>query len=60
MAAIFCVYEDSGYLEEAVWRAYPFVDLIVISVGKRPWSGQSPNWECPSQTMAKCASFFDP
>jgi hypothetical protein len=60
VAAVFCVYEDSGYLEEAIWRAYPFVDLIIISVGKRPWSGKADNCNSPALTLASVCRFFDP
>lgn len=33
------VYEDSGFLAEAVWRIYPLMDKIVFLVGMRPWNG---------------------
>lgn len=60
IAAIFCVYEDSGFLEEAVWRAYPFVDLLIISIGKKPWCGQIKDYKSPQDTFSKCSKFFDP
>jgi len=55
------VYEDSGFLAEAVWRIYPLMDKIVFLVGTGPWNGGSPaDPEYWKETIDKILNMPDP
>ncbi len=58
--AQYVVDEDSGFLAESVWRAYPLLDKIVFLVGMRPWRGESAGSERWAQTLATIAGMPDP
>ena len=41
IGAVYCVYEDSGFLTESIQRIYPLMDKILILVGFAPWNGKA-------------------
>ena len=43
ICAGYCVYENSGFLEESVYRVYPLMDKILFSLNTRPWNGDPDN-----------------
>lgn len=59
IGAVYCVYEDSGFLEESIQRIYSLMDKVVILIGFKPWNGIG-NPESPKQTYNKCIGMHDP
>jgi len=57
--AQYCVYEDSGFLAESVWRIYPLMDKIVFLVGLEPWKGDGTR-ALPAETLKLIALLPDP
>ena len=53
------VYEDSGFLAEAVLRIYPLVHKILFMVGIEPWNGHGDR-RIPSNTLCKIMEMDDP
>ena len=41
LGAVYCIYENSGFLEESVKRIYPVVEKIVFLVNKNTWCGNT-------------------
>jgi hypothetical protein len=39
IGAVYCIYEDSGFMAESVRRLYPLMDCILILIDKVPWNG---------------------
>ena len=39
VAAVYCVYEDSGFLTESVRRIYHLVDKVIFLLNFQPWNG---------------------
>jgi len=59
VGAVFCVYEDSGFLQESVERAYDAVDMILFLVNTSPWRGVGDR-KYVDETICKIRSFDDP
>lgn len=59
ISAVYCVYEDSGFLEESIKRIYPVMDMILILLDTIPWMGEPDN-ALLSATYAKILGFPDP
>jgi hypothetical protein len=59
VGAVYCVYEDSGFLQESVERVYNSVDMIVFLVGTSTWCGHG-NKTFVSETINKIRNFNDP
>lgn len=57
--AVYCVYEDSGFLEESIRRIYGLVDKIVILINYAPWNGKVYK-DFNKDTYLKISDFFDP
>jgi hypothetical protein len=41
IGAVYCVYEDSGFLEESIRRIYPVMDKILILLNTITWAGKT-------------------
>jgi hypothetical protein len=39
IGAVYCIYEDSGFMAESVQRLYPLMDSIIFLINKTPWNG---------------------
>lgn len=59
VAAVYVVYEDSGYLEESVRRVYYAVDKILFLLNFNPWNG-SPNDSGLVETYKSVLMMYDP
>lgn len=59
VAAVYCVYEDSGFLAESVRRVYPLVDKIIFMLNFRPWNGEGSNHHI-ELTYRTILEMFDP
>ena len=57
--AVYCVYDDSGFLAESVQRIYPLMDRIVFLVNFKPWQGE-PNPAAYTRTMDIITALPDP
>lgn len=57
--AVYCVYEDSGFLEESIRRIYGLVDKVVLLVNFAPWNGKVYK-DYNKETYLKVSDFFDP
>lgn len=59
IGAVYCVYEDSGFLEESIKRVYPCVDMILLLLDTVPWMGTADN-AILHDTYAKALALPDP
>lgn len=59
VGAVYCVYEDSGYLTESISRIYPLVKSILILIGHNPWKGEGITGIFPA-TIQTIAQIPDP
>lgn len=59
VAAVYVVYEDSGYLTESVRRIYYCVDKILFLLNFNPWNG-TPNDEGLIETYRTILNMYDP
>lgn len=59
IGAVYCVYEDSGFLEESIKRVYPVVDMVLVLLDTVPWMGTADN-AILHDTYAKVLAFPDP
>jgi hypothetical protein len=59
VAAVYVVYEDSGYLTESVRRAYYCVDKILFLLNFNPWNG-TPNNSGLVETYKTVLNMYDP
>jgi len=59
VGAVYCVYDDSGFLAESVKRVYPLMDKILFLVNFKPWCGD-PDPSAVSRTINTITSMPDP
>jgi len=59
LGAVYCVYEDSGFLAESFYRIYPVVDKVVYLINKRTWFGKA-DPVIISQTLESIGGLNDP
>lgn len=59
IAAVYCVYEDSGFLHESVRRIYDLMDKIVFLVNFKPWNGNG-NKKFIEDTFSTILNIYDP
>ena len=59
IAAVYCVYEDSGFLHESVRRIYGLMDKIVFLVNFKPWNGNGDS-KYIQDTYSTILNIFDP
>lgn len=59
IGAVYCVYDESGFLQESVNRIYPVMDKIIFLLNFKPWYGQV-NTNVAINTYEKILSFNDP
>lgn len=58
-AAVYCVYENSGFLAESVRRVYPLMDKILFLLNFQPWNGKG-NDKLLLRTYQDILEMFDP
>lgn len=59
IGAVFCVYENSGFLEDAIRRVYDSMEHIVVLLNFQPWQGE-PYEEGALDTYRDVSNLFDP
>ena len=59
IAAVYCVYENSGFLAESVRRVYPLMDKILFLLNFKPWNGQG-DYKIIEQTYSDILKMYDP
>ena len=59
IGAVYCVYENSGYLEESIRRIYELMDKIIILLNPKPWNSEG-NDAIPKETFGQLSQIFDP
>lgn len=59
VGAVYCVYENSAFLQESIRRVYELVDSVIILVNCRPWNGV-PIPDAPLKTISDIHNLFDP
>lgn len=57
--AVYCVYENSGFLAESVRRVYPLMDKIIFLLNFQPWNGKG-NDALLLRTYQDIVEMFDP
>jgi len=59
VGAAYCVYEDTGTLNESIRRIYDLVDKVVVLLNYEPWNGV-PDIEASFETYKKVRDVYDP
>jgi hypothetical protein len=59
VGAAYCVYEDSGTLNESIRRIYSLVDHVLILLSFEPWNGVA-NIDASLETYKKASEIYDP
>jgi len=59
VAAVYCVYENSGFLAESVRRVYPLMDKILFLLNFKPWNGEG-DYKIVEQTYSDILKMYDP
>jgi hypothetical protein len=59
IGAMYCVYENSGYLQESIRRIYDSVDKVLILLNYKPWNGEGED-SVVADTYKQVSEIFDP
>lgn len=59
IGAAYCVYENSGFLQESIRRIYPLMKKILILLNFRPWNGEGDPARL-HETLDDIRNFYDP
>ena len=59
IGALYCVYENSGYLQESIRRVYDQMDKIIVLLNYKPWNGMG-NDLIVEDTYKQVKGIFDP